>query len=205
MKVHSVRESAVILWDDGTEGERLAAYLVPEPSTVVDAPELRRFLQTSLPDYMVPSTFVPLEALPLTPTGKLDLQALRRPSGKRHEMEKAFTPPRTPIEEVLVEIWAKILDQKQVGVHDNFFDLGGHSLLAARMISRVSEIFRVKVPMYCLFEAPTVAGMSHVIVENEVKPGQTKKIVRILRKVKRMSAEEISRMLHEKRREEGQT
>ena len=101
--------------------------------------ELRSFLKQKLPEYMVPSAFVFLDTLPLTPNGKVDRKALPAPDQNRPEAEESYVAPRTPVEELLAEIWAEVLKLDKVGVHDNFFELGGHSLLATQVISRVRK------------------------------------------------------------------
>jgi acyl carrier protein len=109
---------------------------------------------------MVPSAVVLLEALPLTPTAKVDRLALPAPSRVRPELLGHFEAPRTPIEEVLAGIWADVLGLKQVSIHDNFFELGGHSLLATQVISRLRASFQVELPLRRLFEAPTIAELA---------------------------------------------
>ena len=126
-------------------------------------PELRRYLGQLLPDYMVPSAFVPLEALPLTSNGKVDRRALLTPT---EELIRSSTPaiaPQTQTELSLIEIWKELLRLKQVNVHDNFFELGGHSLLATQMISRVRDAFELELPLKSVFEAPTIAQLAPVI------------------------------------------
>jgi hypothetical protein len=107
---------------------------------------------------MVPSAFVPLEALPLTPNGKVDRRALPEPDARLETSE--FVPPTTPVEKALAEIWCELLELKQVGIHDNFFDLGGHSLVATQLISRLGRLSEVEVTLRDLFDTPTVAGLS---------------------------------------------
>jgi acyl carrier protein len=111
---------------------------------------------------MIPSTFVPLEALPLTPSGKVDFRALPAPTGTQ-EIKDAFAPPQGPDEEALADIWKEVLQIDRVGRHDSFFELGGHSLLAIKIVSKIEDVFRVKVLLRSLFEAPTVAGLSKII------------------------------------------
>jgi acyl carrier protein len=125
---------------------------------------LRRELGERLPEHMVPSVFVVLDALPLNANGKVDRQSLPAPSGARPELDTEFVAPRTPVEAELARIWAEVLQLDAVGVDDHFLELGGHSLLATHVVSRVIHRFAVDVPLRALFEAPTVAAMAVVIV-----------------------------------------
>jgi amino acid adenylation domain-containing protein len=125
--------------------------------------ELRSYLKEKLPEYMVPSTFILLQALPLTPNGKVDRLALPAPNPLRHELGATFEAPRTTIEAELAAIWAEVLGIAPVGIHDNFFALGGHSLLVTRVISRVHDRLDVGLPLRVFFEAPTVAGLAECV------------------------------------------
>ncbi|MBV9773838.1 MAG: amino acid adenylation domain-containing protein, partial [Gemmatimonadetes bacterium] len=156
-----VRQAAVVVREDTPGDPRLVAYLVVE-GEVPAAGELRAHLGTRLPEHMVPSAFVALESLPLTPSGKLDRRALPAPEGASGGEYEA---PRSETERVLAEGWAEVLGVERVGVHDSFFDLGGHSLLGTRVISRVREAFGVELPLRALFEAPTVAGLAERVEE----------------------------------------
>ncbi|TML83112.1 MAG: amino acid adenylation domain-containing protein [Actinobacteria bacterium] len=128
------------------------------------ASDLRHFLADRLPDYMLPSAFVFLEALPLSPNGKLDRRLLPAPGGSRPELEAAYVAPRTPAEVLLASLWSEVLGIREVGVHDNFFtELGGHSLLATQLVSRVRDAFQVELALARLFEAPTVAELAVAI------------------------------------------
>ena len=111
---------------------------------------------------MIPGVFVVVDALPLTPNGKVDRKALPKP-GEAWAETSSFIAPRTPIEEILVGIWAEVLGSERVGVADNFFELGGHSLRAIRVIARVHDVLGVEVAMRTFFEAPTVEGMAAAI------------------------------------------
>ncbi|WP_293118322.1 non-ribosomal peptide synthetase [Moorena sp. SIO4G3] len=122
--------------------------------------QVRNFLQEQLPDYMIPAAFVVLEALPLTPSGKVDRRALPAPSKSRRDLVVEFVAPRTPTEEILASIWAEVLGLEEIGIYDNFFHLGGDSIQAIKLISRMRDTFSVELPLRCIFESPTIAEMS---------------------------------------------
>ncbi len=152
-----VRQAAAVVRADG--GERcLVGYVTAEPGQSVSGPEVRAWLAERLPEHMVPSAVVVLEAMPLTDHGKLDRRAL--PAPESWEGGASYVTPRTPAEEVLAGIVADVLRVERVGAEDNFFELGGHSLLATRVVSRVRQAFGVELPLRALFEAPTVAGLA---------------------------------------------
>jgi surfactin family lipopeptide synthetase C len=124
--------------------KRLAAYIVADSDDPVSRTELLRFLRKKLPAYMIPSAFMILEALPSTPSGKVDRGALPIPDATRPEIEESFAAPTTPIEKALAHIWGEALGLEKLGVYDNFFDLGGHSLLAMKVIYRVEAELGVR-------------------------------------------------------------
>ena len=160
---HEDVEQAVVVKDDSAN-ESLIAYVVPRKHPpVADRRALRRYLRAKLPEYMVPSAFVKLDALPLTRNGKIDRGALPRPDSNL--VDARFEAPRTPIEEMLAAVWAEVLGIERIGIRDNFFDLGGHSLLATRVISRIRKHWRINVSLQQLFEEPTVAGLAGIIDE----------------------------------------
>ena len=132
-----IKEAAVSPWKGKSGDQHLVAYLVPaeEQSPTINA--IRSILTEVLPNYMIPSIYVTLAAMPLLPNGKLNRRALPPPDRQRPKLESLYAAPRTPVEVELAEIWAKVLELDQVGINDNFFDLGGHSLLATQVISRV--------------------------------------------------------------------
>ena len=127
--------------------------------------QLRGYLSARLPEYMVPSAIVMLDAMPLTPNGKVDRKALPAPEANRTYLTEAYVAPRTPVEEILVSLWAEILGLEQVGIHDSFFDLGGHSLLATQLMSRVRDVLQLELPLRYLFEAPTPAQLASRIAQ----------------------------------------
>ncbi|MHC5747769.1 MAG: non-ribosomal peptide synthetase [Nostoc sp.] len=158
-----VQESIVIVREDQPGDKRLVAYVVPDPENNPTIGDLRRFIAEKLPNYMIPAAFVSLDVLPLNPNGKVDRFALPVPDTARPELESAFVAPSTPTEETLADIFAKVLEVEQVGVHDNFFELGGHSLLATQLVAQLLKTFEVEVTVVDLFEAPTVTGLAERI------------------------------------------
>ncbi|PHM11385.1 non-ribosomal peptide synthetase [Nostoc sp. 'Peltigera malacea cyanobiont' DB3992] len=165
----AIWESVVIVREDQpgdtcterSRSKRLVAYVVPveQSPTVL---ELRQFLKAKLPEYMVPNAFVLLESLPLTSNGKVDRRALPKPEIDSTLLEK-YVAPRTPIEEMLTQIWAQVLRLERVGIHDNFFEVGGHSLLATQLLSRIRTSFKVELALRELFARATVAELAQSI------------------------------------------
>jgi amino acid adenylation domain-containing protein len=156
-----VREAVVLARDDAPGDPRLVAYVAPREGASPLATELARHLAAALPAYMVPSSFVLLDALPLTANGKVDRQALPAPAAPAGDSrDEAASAPRGQAEALLSEIWADVLRLPRVGIHDNFFALGGHSLLAPRTVGRIRQAFGIEVPLSLLFQHPTVAGLA---------------------------------------------
>jgi amino acid adenylation domain-containing protein len=171
----AVKDAVVVVRGDMTEEEsradnskseienpeltpRLVAYVVPNEEQA-SINELRGVLKKNLPEYMIPSSFVVLEALPLTPNGKADRNKLPPPDGAR-PLTREFVPPRTEIEELITQIWREILKIENLGIHDNFFEVGGHSLLAAQIVARLQDAFNKDIPLRLLFDAPTIAELA---------------------------------------------
>jgi amino acid adenylation domain-containing protein len=163
----AVRETAVIICEDVLGEPRLVAYVVPAQEPGPTMRELRHFLEKQLPAAMVPSTFMLLEALPLTPSGKVDRLGLPQPDPSRPALEADYIAPRTPVEQQVATIWCHLLGLERVGVQDNFFELGGHSLLAMQIVSRVRDATHVEVSLLHFFETPTVAGTVAIIEAGE--------------------------------------
>jgi thioesterase domain-containing protein len=156
-----VREAFVTVLEQTAGGRRLVAYVVLQPPHA--GGELGPFLRDRLPDYMVPAQVVVLDALPKTPNGKLDREALPRPESVNREGGAAWVPARTPLEEVVAGTWARVLRRDQVGVEDDFFLTGGHSLLALQLIHELNAAFDLDLPVRLLFAEPTVSGQAREI------------------------------------------
>jgi acyl-coenzyme A synthetase/AMP-(fatty) acid ligase/acyl carrier protein len=181
---HPAIQQAMVLAREDTPGDRrLVAYCVATDGSSPSAHDLRSFLQQKLPDYMMPSVFVFLDSLPLTPNGKLDRKALPAPDQSRPELDDAFAAPRTPIEEILANIWAGVLKLDKVGIHDNFFHLGGHSLLATQVVTRIRDAFKLDLPLRTLFEAPTIHGLAQKLqyLRDKHEVAQTAQIAPVAR------------------------
>ena len=157
----AVREAAVVVAPTAAGEPRLAAYVVRYTESS-DPADLLAHLRTRLPDYMVPSAFVFLGALPLNENGKLDRRRLPAPNGAPPVAHEA-AGPRTPTEVALAGIWQEALELSYVGIHDSFFDLGGHSMLAVKIARRSCEAFGIDLPVAALFRAPTVAKLAEAI------------------------------------------
>jgi amino acid adenylation domain-containing protein len=161
----AVREVVVVARETGTRDKAIVAYLSPaqeNQNSALSGSDLRKYLQAKLPEYMIPSAYVLLEMMPLTPNGKLDRRALPPPE---YESEREYLAPRTEIERGLAAVFSEVLGREKVGVNDNFFELGGHSLLATQALTRIIEKFNVEVPFRQLFEAPTVGGLAEAVSE----------------------------------------
>jgi len=209
MQYPAVSDAVVVLHTAPSGDKRLVGYVVGEQrnkgagcppgeqtrDTPLGAAELRAFLQPRLPEYMVPSAFVLLDAMPLTPNDKVDRAALPAPDRFRPELERPYTAPSTPIEEILAGICADMLGLERVGVHDNFFDLGGHSLLATQIVSRVRDALQVELPLRALFEAPTVAELAEVIVQSQLEQASADDLAATWAELSDLSDEEIAALL----------
>jgi amino acid adenylation domain-containing protein/non-ribosomal peptide synthase protein (TIGR01720 family) len=151
-----VRQAVAVVRTDRPGDQRLVAYVVPERGATLETTGLRDALAAVLPDYQVPSAFVVLDELPLTPNRKVDRAALPAPADRR----QSGTAPRDDLERILCELFGEVLGRSDVSVEDGFFDLGGHSLLATRLIGRIREVLGVRLGIRTLFEAPTVAALA---------------------------------------------
>lgn len=161
-----VRECVVLTQESEARGKLLVAY-VGSGHEAPSKTRLRQFLETKLPDYMIPSEFIFLKQLPLTPNGKGDRKALQ--NTRAAESGNEHVEPRTSVEQELVEIWRKVLKVEKIGVHDDFFALGGHSLLAARVISQVRDAFQIELPLKTFFgRGFTVERLAKSVIEYQL-------------------------------------
>jgi AMP-binding enzyme C-terminal domain/Phosphopantetheine attachment site len=199
----AVKDVTVAAAADHEQDVRPVAYVVPVQQAMPTTGELRAFVQQRLPDYMVPSAFMVLEALPLTVNGKVDRQALPAVHPTRSQLAIPFTAPRTPMEAELARFWAAVLRLEQVGIHDHFLELGGHSVLATQIASRVRDTFQLDMPLSILFEAPT-AAMAVVITQSLAGNIAHDEAVHLVAGMEGLSEEEVRRCLAEETTPRGQ-
>jgi acyl carrier protein/alpha-ketoglutarate-dependent taurine dioxygenase len=167
LEEHAGVRQAVAVAQGGGNGsvgsnKRLIAYVVPSDGEVLTAPELRAALLQSLPEYMVPASFVLMPSMPLTANGKVDRKALPAP-GEVVPVEAAKGDAFSPVEEVVAAVWAQVLDREQLGRFENFFELGGDSVSGVQVMSRLQKLFKTELPLRLLFEEQTVAGLSQAV------------------------------------------
>ena len=165
--IQGVKEAVVVARENRPGENSLVAYFVPSGKPAPSVSTLRRVLAEKLPDYMVPSAFVMLDALPLTGTGKVNLTALPEYSQTRPELENSLAAPRDSLELELTKLWEQVLEINPIGITDNFFDLGGHSLLAVRLFAEIERIFARKLPLVTLFRAPTIEQLAKILRSKE--------------------------------------
>jgi aspartate racemase len=191
----AIHQCAVIAVGE-QRGKRLVAYVAPKYGAAITVGDLRNFLTDQLPDYMIPSSFVIMDALPLTASGKIDRQNL--PVADHYAPGSSFVAPRTPVEEAVAAIWAQVLGVERVGAYDDFFELGGHSLAVGQILSRVTEEFELELSLKSLFEAPTVAEMAVVITQLQAAKAGSESLEPMLAELELLSDEEAERLLSRK-------
>jgi amino acid adenylation domain-containing protein len=161
----AIRECMVVAHKNKNNEKQLVAYLALKAAQIVPVNELRSFLKSKLPEYMIPAAFVFLESFPLAPNGKVDRHALPPPDTSWLGSPDEFVAPQTPTEERLAAIWADLLGIDKISAHDNFFELGGHSLLAVRLFARIEREFGKKLPLSTLFEEATLEKLACLVTQ----------------------------------------
>lgn len=173
LKQHAkVREAVVVDREDEEGDKRLVAYVSPHFEQTLTLTELRSFLQEKLPQYMVPSAFIVLPALPLLSNGKLDRHSLPAPETLRPEIEVAYVMPQTEVEQKIATVWQNALNIENIGIHDNFFELGGHSLLMVKVHTQLREISKTDLLLLDLFRYPTISSLAEFFnqTDNQTSP-----------------------------------
>src|SRR5262249_22232654 len=166
----AIQQAVVLVREDKPGDKRLTAYVVCSPGQKLQVRSVRSQLRQQLPVYMVASVFVQLNALPLTSNGKVDTRALPVPDESTPDLEETFVAPRTPIEEGVARIWAKLLKLERVGVEDNFFDLGGDSLLAIQLVIQIEARFGKRLPISLFVQNPTIEQFAKFMMEDALLP-----------------------------------
>jgi amino acid adenylation domain-containing protein len=176
-----VRENVVLAEVDATGQKSLVAYAVTGDSA--EKAELREYLKERLPEYMVPGSIVLVPEMPLTPNGKIDRRKLLEVAAAQRadtldEPQQGYISPRNEQEQILIDMWAEMLNVDAIGIHDNFFDLGGHSLLLMQMVSKIRELFGVEIPLRKVFECPAISNLSRLISLSSEHPDPNIRIIR---------------------------
>jgi amino acid adenylation domain-containing protein len=196
---HTVREVVVTVREDTPGNRRLVAYVVPHDEESCSTAELHEYAQRRLPEYMTPTAFVLLDALPLNSNGKIDRLKLPAPDGARPHWKGEYVAPRTPLEEVIEGVWGELLSVDRVSVHDNFYDLGGHSLLATQVLARLLTLFKIELPLIAIFQSPTIVEFASEVRAHEAKPGQADKVAAAIRRIQQMPTSEKMALVNERR------
>ena len=160
MNYPAVGQAVALIREDESNKQQLVAYLVYQDAVTPNSSELKQWLRKTLPDYMIPSIFISLESMPLTPNGKIDRRALPAPDATHYDLGQSAIVPRDAIEESIAEIWAQVLGLGQISIHDNFFELGGHSLIATQIIARIETTLGIELSLSHLFDTPTISELA---------------------------------------------
>jgi acyl carrier protein len=197
LKRHPGVEDAVVVKRADASGEdQLVAYVVVAEHRHFDRWEMRRHLASELPAYMVPTQLVVVERFPMTSSGKVDRRRLPAPpDSERLEPTATHVAPRTAVEEFLVAVWRDLLHVDTVSVHDNFFDLGGHSLSATQLVSRIRDRYSVEVPIYSVFERPTLEMLAVEVLQLLAGLQEEPEVDALLAEVEGLSEDELDQLL----------
>jgi len=184
-QVKGIKENVVIVKEDASGEKMLVAYYVTDMNPDVTQKELRQYLKERLPDYMIPAAFVSMEKFPLTSTLKVDRNALPDPDLNGSRESSGYTGPKTQTEQKLARIWASLLNQKKIGIHDDFFEIGGHSMIAVALMVKIEKELNIRLPLASLFERSTIHLLAELIDQNSesiewrslvpIRPAGTKK------------------------------
>jgi amino acid adenylation domain-containing protein len=187
LRLHeAVAEAAVVDQTDTLGNRFLCAYIVLRRE--IPTSDLAGFLRESLPEPMVPSVFMTLESLPRTLSGKVDRRNLPKPN---RVQTREYAPPRSPVEEVLCDIYSEVLGNPRIGAHDHFFELGGHSLLATLLLSRIRSAFEVELTLRQILQTPTVEGLALAVTRLQLEQGDVDEMASLLDEIEGLSQEEL--------------
>jgi amino acid adenylation domain-containing protein len=213
MASHPMVRGAVATLIDGSGQQKLTAYLEVRPGFHADVDELRRFMRSRLPTYMVPSDYLFVDAFPLLPSGKIDRKTVAIQTSARPIGDRDYIAPQTPTQERLVAIWCTLLKTEKIGITDNFFELGGHSLMVMQVVARIRRELEVEIPIKALFEDPTIEGLAKEIETARAKGikaiapissfSRTQNHDQLRLQVEKMSREELEETLRQVLREKS--
>jgi len=198
LKSHaSVREAVVVKRQSKHGDDQLVAYLVLEEKAGFQKAELRSYLGSKLPAYMVPTHLVKLDSFPLTGSGKIDRLKLPAPAEEElaKERELTYVAPRIPAEQFLADCWCNLLQIEKASIHDNFFELGGHSLTATQVVSRIRDEFGVELPLYRIFERPTIELLAIEIIQTQASQEEQTELEALLSELESLSEEDSEELL----------
>lgn len=202
IQMPNIKDAVVLLREDTPGLKRLVGYIVPRNKSVPSYEELRSFLKQKLPDFMIPSAFVPLDELPHSPTGKIDRRSLPAPENVRLEFEREFVPAQTPLEIILAQLWCYVLGVERIGVHDNFFEFGGHSLLATRLMSRLRKMFQMDLPLRKIFEIPTISAFAVMMLSDASAAERIQRTAQTILSVEQLTDVEAEKLLLKSQQQE---
>lgn len=203
LECSQLKQALARTWRDSAGGRYLVAYVVLNGLNSPTPAELRDFLSDRLPSHMIPATFVTINSLPLTVTGKVDRSALPAPDHSRSRMDAPLDAPTTAVERALTNLWKAVLQVDEIGIHDDFFELGGDSLQAMRVISRLSDQFNIAVPLRVFFDNRTIARFAGAVLAMSVADTLTRDsdqqtlVAGLLADVERLSAEAMGRHMED--------
>ena len=191
----NIQQAAVLLREPREGDARLIAYVVVSPQSSLDRTAILEYLSRCIPEYMMPSDFVRLAAMPMTPNGKINRKALPIVEPIEGTEELRAEPPRNDLERVLADLWADVLGLEEVGVHSDFFRIGGHSISASQLAARLRGVFQIEFPLRMLFAAPTVAKFAKTIAEDPETGDKVLRISELVMSVSAYSDSEVEAML----------
>jgi len=192
---HPAIGACVITVNPGADGAKELVLHAARNGGACDCSELRKYLSSRMPAYMIPSTIYVLDALPLTPNGKIDRRALLDSIGTRAVITNDPAAPRNPLEQGLFDIWKSLLNQKQFGINDNFFEIGGHSLLATQVISRIRRDYSVELPIRSIFETPTISGLAAFIQAKQTGDVSADELAEMLSEIEKITDQDAAVLL----------
>jgi acyl carrier protein len=163
----TVRESIVLVRENASGDKRLIAYVIPHAPEALSITDLRSYLRAKLPEYLVPSAFVLLEAWPLTSNGKVDRRALPNPEELPLQLQSAYVAPQSQLERTVATVWQEVLHLEKIGIHDNFFDVGGHSLLLTQLQNKLQEVLNRDLSILDLFKYPTISSLAEYLGQEQ--------------------------------------